>query len=313
MPKTLQYKPGSIIYFKGDDADKIFLLRNGTVNLVYQDIETGKEIKEVVQPGEFFGVRAALGHYPQEENTVALQDASALMFSIPEFEAISAKNPSLIMKMLKVFSKQLRRIHKQLADLMKEAEEQQNPEAGLFKVGEYYLKNKRFAQARYVFRRYLTYYPSGKNAVAAANHLERAEFFLAKASKDGEVTGVAQAYQAAVTLISQEQYEQAQRAFKAIVDANEDGEYTAKSAYEIGRCLFLQDKFDDCIQYYTDMIVRYPKHPALGNILFLIGQSHEHANREDQGIAFYKKVMSMVSEAEAVYVQAQSALGRLEV
>jgi CRP-like cAMP-binding protein len=179
MPKPLQYRAGSLIYFQGDPADKVFILQKGKVNLVYQDIETGQDVHDLVQPGEFFGVKSALGRYPREENAVAIQDAVIMAFTVTEFEALAMANTRIIMKMLKVFSNQIRRIHKQVSSLM-DKEEQQNPEAGLFSVGEYYLKSKRFAQARYVFSRYLTYYPSGRNAGTAARNLEAAELALAK-------------------------------------------------------------------------------------------------------------------------------------
>ena len=282
MPKPLQYRSGSLIYFQGDPADKIFILQTGKVNLVYQDVETGQDIHDLVQPGEFFGVKSALGRYPREENAVALQDTSIMAFTVPEFEQLAMANIRIIMKMLKVFSTQLRRIHKQVSSLM-EREEQQNPELGLYNVGEYYLKNKRFFQAKYVFGRYLTFYPSGRNAAMAAKNLEIAETSLSRgggrppASEPspqpaaspadfaspvsggvpaGELTDAARAYYDAVSLISQEKYQQAYLAFKKIEDANEDIEYAAKSSYEIGRCLYLLGKYDDCIKYYTMMITK---------------------------------------------------------
>jgi CRP-like cAMP-binding protein len=336
MPKPLQYRAGSLIYFQGDPADKVFILQKGKVNLVYQDIETGQDVHDLVQPGEFFGVKSSLGRYPREENAVALQDALIMAFSVPEFEALAMANTRIIMKMLKVFSNQLRRIHKQVSSLM-DKEEQQNPEAGLFSVGEYYLKNKRFALARYVFSRYLTYYPSGRNAGAAAKNLEAAEISLARggASRSGEpspgplpaasssagggpsaaqnLSDTAKAYYDAVSLISQQKYQQAYLAFKKIVDANEDPEYVAKSVFEIGRCLYLLNKFDDCIKYYTMMITRYPKHPDLADALFFMGQSYEKNNRKDQAATFYKKILSMAGDDDdGTHLKARRALKALE-
>ncbi|MDR0623934.1 MAG: Crp/Fnr family transcriptional regulator, partial [Treponema sp.] len=142
MPKPLQYRSGSVIYFQGDAADKVFILQKGTVNLVYQDIETGQDVHDMVQPGEFFGVKSSLGRYPREENAIALQDTSIMAFTVPEFETLAMANTRIIMKMLKVFSNQMRRIHRQVSSLMEK--EELNPDLGLYNVGEYYLKNKRF-------------------------------------------------------------------------------------------------------------------------------------------------------------------------
>jgi TolA-binding protein len=261
-----------------------------------------------------------------------------MAFSVPEFEQLAMANIRIIMKMLKVFSNQMRRIHKQVSNLM-EKEEQQNPEMGLFNVGEYYLKNKRFSQAKYIFSRYLTYYPSGRNAILAAKNLEAAESSLARygngrgpapvsqdgpavppppapsrpAAGGGDLNDTAKAYYDAVSFISQEKYQQAYLAFKKIIDAKEDAEYVAKSSYEIGRCLYLLGKFDDCIKHYTMMITAYPKHPDLGDALLFMGQSYEKKGRKDQAATFYKKILTMSTDDEdAINMKARRALKALE-
>ena len=350
MPKPLPYKAGSLIYFRGDPADKVFLLQAGKVNLAYQDIETGQDVHDLVQQGEFFGVKSALGRYPREENAMAILDATVMAFTVPEFEALAMANTRIIMKMLKVFSNQLRKIHKQVSSLM--ATEEQNPEAGLFSVGEYYLKAKSYGQARYIFSRYLTFYPSGKYAVQAANYLQQAEMSMAKSGAVGalgaagsggtpsrpmgapsspaasaapasaesarpasgsNLSDSAKSYYDAVSLVSQQKYQQAYLSFKKIADANEDPEYVAKSVFEIGHCLFLLNKFDDCIRYYTLMITKYPKHPDLADALFYMGQSYEKGGRKDQAATFYKKILTMPGDEEdGTHVKARRALKALE-
>jgi TolA-binding protein len=336
MPKPFQYRSGSVIYFQGDVAEKIFIVQSGKVNLSYQDTETGEDQHDLVQPGEFFGVKSALGRYPREENAIAIQDAAIMAFTVPEFEALAQANTRIIMKMLKVFSNQLRRIHHQVSNLLEKTEEVP-PEMGLFNVGEYYLKNKRFFQAKYVFSRYLTYFPSGHHAAQAAKNLELAESqaasmprsvskgdapvipssipsadsFSGKGPQE-QLGDTAKTYYDAVSMISQEKFQQAYLAFKKIVDANEDPEYTAKSFYEIGRCLFLLNKYDECIKSFTAMITKYPKHPDLGSSLYFMGQSYEKLGRKDQATTFYKKILSMTSdEDDAINVKAKRALKAL--
>ena len=332
MPKPLQYRSGSVIYFQGDPADKVFILQTGKVNLTYQDIETGQDVHDVVSPGEFFGVKSALGRYPREENAVAIQDAIVMAFTVSEFEALAMANTRIIMKMLKVLSNQLRKIHKQVSSLM--ATEEQNPEAGLFGVGEYYLKSKNYSQARYVFSRYLTFYPTGRNAAQAANNLQQAETALLReggspgtqgaapsssytesppAAARQELADSAKSYYDAVSMISQQKYQQAYQTFNKIIQANEDPEYVAKSSFEIGRCFFLLNRFEECIRYYTGMITKYPRHPDLADALFFMGQSYEKTNRRDQAQTFYKKILSMPgNEDDSSHVKAQRALKAME-
>jgi TolA-binding protein len=206
------------------------------------------------------------------------------------------------------------------------------PEDGLFNVGEYYLKNKRFSQAKYVFSRYLTYYPEGKNAVQAAKNLETVETSLvqqgnvkspaentaaapapaAKAPERKEQSEAAKAYYDAISLVSQEKYQQAYLAFKKIVDANEDPEWAMRSDYEVGRCVFFLKKYDDCIQHYTALLVKYPKHPDLKDALYFIGQCHEKNGKKGQAAAFYKKIVSMSADSgDGTVAKAKRALESL--
>jgi TolA-binding protein len=343
MPKTLRYRDGAVIYFQGENsAEKIYLLQKGKVTLSYQDIETGEDLIDLVQPGEFFGVKAALGRYPEEENAIVAQETTIMVFSIPEFEQLAGSNMRIIMKMLKVFSKELRRVHRQTSNIMeKEGYDPEDPEQGLFNVGQYYLKNKRIPQAQYIFGRYLTYYPSGKNATLAARNLQLlrgngdpepvpavaipvadippAAVFTAVAparqSAIGQVVARSdadRAYYEAVGLISQGKFPQAFAALQAILNANEDPESVAKSSYEIGRCLFLMNKFEDCIRHFTLMITNYPKHPNLGEALFFMAQSHGNQGNRDMAEVLYKKILDMIPDGDVpVNIQAKKALAAL--
>jgi TolA-binding protein len=332
MPKPFQYRSGSLIYFQGDTADKIFILQNGKVSLVYQDIETSEDVRDPVQPGEFFGVKSALGRFPREENAIAMsENTTVLAFTVPEFEAVAAAKTHIIMKMLKVFSNQLRRIHKQVSRLM--AIEENAPADSLFNVGEFYLKNKRYAQAKHVFGRYLTFYPAGKDAMQATKNLEIAENSLYNSvdakkqsapvrtappaavpeNKSSSAPDPSKAYYDAVSLITQGKYQEAFMSFKVIVDANADPEWSAKSSFEIGRCMFLLKKYEECLKYYSSMLTKYPKHSEIKDTLFIIGQCNEKMGRRDQAAAFYKKILSMSPGEEdgttAKVKRALSALG----
>ncbi|MDR2178625.1 MAG: cyclic nucleotide-binding domain-containing protein [Treponema sp.] len=312
MPKTFRFGAGSVIYFKGDPADKVFILQSGMVNLVYQDMETGNDMHDMVQRGEFFGVKSALGHYAREENAVSLKDSTVMAFTIPEFEQIAMTNTRIVMKMLTVFSTQLRRVHRQLTSLLKTDE--QDPEAGLFSVGEYYLKQKRYQYARYVFSRYLAYYPSGKNSAAAASNLEQAERALGsgagiQTADPPEEDDPSAAYHNALNLMTEEKYQQAYLAFTRIEETHGQSEWAEKSAFEIGRCLYILNKFTECIQYYTGLLNRNPRRPDLREAVFYIGQSNERLGKKDQAAAFYKKVLSMPApEEDEVTVKARRAL-----
>ena len=339
MPRPLQYKTGSLVYFHGDPADKVFILQTGLVNLTYQDIETGQDVHDTVQTGEFFGVKSALGRYPREENAMTIKDATVMAFTVPEFETLAAANTRIIMKMLKVFSNQLRKVHKQVSSLMA-TEEEQNPEEGLFNVGEYYFKARNYSHAKYIFGRYLTYYPTVQFASRAADYLRQAGLF--GASKAGgapagaapqepaspalpsvesvpqeapkqDLSEVAKSYYDAVSFMSQQKYQQAYLALKKIVSENVDPEYTAKGLLEIGKCLFMLNNFEDCIKHFTMLITKYPKHPDLADALFYMGQSYEKSGNKGVATNLYKKILTMSGdEDDGTKLKAKRALKALE-
>ena len=118
MPKVIQYTKGSIAYFEGDQDDRIFILQKGLIILTSIDQETGHTSTEQVKPGEFFGVKSALGHFPREENATVVTDSICIAMTVHEFESLFSSNKQIILKMLRVFSNQLRKVHKKIEKIL---------------------------------------------------------------------------------------------------------------------------------------------------------------------------------------------------
>jgi TolA-binding protein len=337
-PKAIQFKANSIIYFQGDLNEKVYILKAGRVSLKSNDIETGQEIQDMIQTGEFFGVKSALGKYPREETAIVLKPSAVIEFTVPEFEQLAAQNTRIIMKMLKVFSNQLRRIHNQVQNLITANQEGMNPEEGLYKIGKYYLSVQKHSQAMYAFRQYITYYPSGDYADEASRNLAECEqkvqtgapasgatdFAGSEGSAAGDSSGgggaatgkqlsdVAQKYYNAVSLFSQQKYGEALKEFQKIISEGQDPEYEAKSIFEVGRCLFNLGKYDQCIKHYTGMIQKYPKHPELLEALFYVGSCYASKEMPDKAKTFYNKIVTMATDDDAVLRKAKKAIKRLE-
>lgn len=325
MPRAMSFKANSVIYFNGDVSDRIFILKSGKISLTGTDIETGQEVHDYIQTGEFFGVKSALGKYPREENAVVLSDSNVIVFSVPEFEKLVSTNTRIIMKMLRVFSNQLRRIHTKVRNLLA-TEEQLDPQTGLFNIAEYYMKKKRYAQALYAYNRYLTYYPAGTYHKQANEQALRAEEFAGKygegkgpapqpssisvesSKPEKEMPDSARKYYDAVSSFSQQNYEDALLKFREVAGGDGDREYAVKSLYEIGRCLFSLERYDTCVKHFTNLIQRYPKLSDLDSALYYVGQSYRALGDVDRASSFYKKILSMPSAADAVRRKAHSAL-----
>lgn len=187
MPRIVNYKPGSIIYFTGDKARSVFLLKQGKVNLVYNDTETGEEITDLIKNGEFFGVKSGLILYPREETAKVLVDSQVLEFNSDEFENLVMKNTTIILKMLRSFSSQLRRVGKQVQSLVSN-KISSDVGTDLFLIGDYYLKNKKYTQAITVYKRYLEYYSDGELNTLANKRIKMTEEALDSYGEGGGPT-----------------------------------------------------------------------------------------------------------------------------
>jgi CRP-like cAMP-binding protein len=181
MPKIVDYKAGSIVYFQGDRPDKIYVLQDGQVDLQSMSLENDQAVHDQVSAGEFFGVKSALGSYPREETATLIKDSKIMVFTIQEFEALCMSNTRITMKMLKVFSKQLRQINKQLQAIT--IQKEINTDDGLYGVGEFFLKQGKYDKSYHILDKYIDEYPEGKNIVNAKKNMT----ILERMKKTGDI------------------------------------------------------------------------------------------------------------------------------
>ena len=164
MPKAMRYTTDSIIYFGGNIDYRIFILQSGVVNLSSIDIETGNEINEKVKDGEFFGVKSALGKFPREETARAVCPSVVIGLTVQEFENIFINNKELILKMLRVFSGQLRQIHKKTESILNNVST--DLQSGMLSLAQSFYNDDQFRSASDVYLKFLKRYP---------NYLKRTE------------------------------------------------------------------------------------------------------------------------------------------
>lgn len=166
MPKVVKYSKGSIPYFEGDAADKVFILQSGLAVLKSVDSETGAVQIDQVKSGEFFGVKSALGHFPREETVSILEDSVVVALSVPEFEKLFSDNKALVMKMLRVFSSQLRQIHKKTEAMLNKVPEDQ--QTGMVNVAKAFFQDEEFLSCREVCSKFLKRFPSSSYSESVA-------------------------------------------------------------------------------------------------------------------------------------------------
>ncbi len=316
-PKAINYKANSIVYFSGDKGEFVYILQKGQVSLNSQDIQTGQDLHDFVQTGEFFGVKAAFGRYPHDETAVVLVDSTIIQFSVDDFEQLLSTNDRVILKMLKVFSNQLRRIHNQVQSLLS-SDETINQEKGLFSVGEYYFNNKKYRQAVDAFRRYLIYYPSGRFEEEVRKKLEYAETQKNSAMEESESIQTTPkpaaekkyTIEEARQLRDRKDYAGAFNTYIKSIQANP--EIRLEAEFEAGICLYELNKTKDVITHFTGILKRNPVHKKMGECLYYIGKSHLAQKNMDKARGFLTKSVSLMKEGSPESRDALLLLSQIE-
>ncbi|URA10401.1 cyclic nucleotide-binding domain-containing protein [Thermospira aquatica] len=186
MPVEKRFRAGSVIYFDHEVGDTLYILKAGEVELSFTEPETGEKIHKPVQIGEFFGLKSAIIGHTRGEVAEAITDSVTIEFRASEFETYVATNVELMKRLLRVFSGQLRnlgiKVNNYLGNNVLYA-----PNIGLFKIGEYYLNQKKYPQAIQVYQRYLKHYGN-------TNLAKEAEYRI-QICQDAMKTGFLKSYQ----------------------------------------------------------------------------------------------------------------------
>jgi CRP-like cAMP-binding protein len=107
-----KYAKGEAIYWQGDKAHELFLLRKGRVEL-YHLTRHGKRLQlAVMQPGTFFGEMSLLRDKPRFDTAEVVQEAHVAAISRGEAEQIIREQPDFALFLVKELSRRL-----QLSDL----------------------------------------------------------------------------------------------------------------------------------------------------------------------------------------------------
>ena len=201
MPKTIQFTQVSIIFFEGAKDSNIYILQSGSVALKSRDLETGVIVSEQVRIGEFFGVKSALAHMPSLVTASVLVNSVVVAMSVLEFEKLFSSKQAITEKMLRVFSKSLRDIHRKTESFLKSGFVAVSPEVGMLSVAQAFYNDEHYKTCMDVLTRISQINPNPSNKadieklykeakkMEGSSRLKRPSF--AAESSAGESTGLA--------------------------------------------------------------------------------------------------------------------------
>jgi len=313
-PRAVNFRAGNVIYMKGFRNNYVYVLKSGVVSLNYQDIQTGQEDQDQIRTGELFGVKSALGGYPTDEQALALVDSTVLAFTVEEFENVASSNTRIIMKMLKVYSNQLRRIHRQVQNLLSSGGNR-NSEDGLFNVGLYYHNNEKFRQSVAAFKRYLIHFPKGKYLNDVKEKIEYGQSMYSDEDPSGfddRSTGNAPVYSfvEAMEYYESGEFRKALQLFSRIQESmSPDSE---EAAMRVGICLFRLGRGNDASIRLTEFIKKNGHSIFVPEALYYIGECYKSNRDTEKAVSCYKKALSMSDPSQQIYILITETLQKLE-
>ena len=316
-PIVRNYKGGSIIYFEKDRAEDVYVLQSGRIVLTYTAMDTGIEMKEDVRIGEFFGVKSALGHYPREETAQVIGNATVLAFKVPDFEQFVSQRTHLILKMLKVFSSQLRQVHRKVREILGEGDARSSAYE-LMNIAEVFFKNDFNDQAIYAFDKYLEHYPAGSYAGRAKELLNLArkgqpypismpdlvyqnepesshKSGMDSGRDESSITGL---YKKAENMIDSGDVAGANMIFQTLLNRTDfksadEKVFVENSLFQLGKCFYLQDKFDNAFSTLSMYLKKYPTGKKIKETIYHLAMTSEKKGDIPKAAALYAKTASL--------------------
>jgi TolA-binding protein len=322
----INFKPNSIIYFTDDRAVSIYLLKEGKIILSYVDVQSGEQIDDVITNGEFFGVKSGLIGLLREETAKVLVNSTVIEFTGSEFEALITKNTSILIKMLRVFSNQLRRVGKQVQSFVTN-KVTTNLAADFFQIGDYYFKNRKYSQAITVYSRYIKYYPNerkqdaeralntyGENGGPTPN-LEDINVAPqgAGAESGGNTDNIEidikddKTFYQAISFIGNNRYNDAVGLLKQVTKQGNPN-IKKQAEFEIGRCYYFLKNYNQAIEAFSMLIKNYPDFNKLGEVFFYLGVCFKAKEEFSKASEFLKKVLTMQNVDDTIMRKAHQEL-----
>ena len=101
-----QFEREAAIFYQGDACDRVWLLRQGRVKIMYHEVDGREVILEMISPGEVFG--GAVLFLPQHPATAkAMEDSETLSFSSDSYSQFLFTYPQITLKIIRLLGARL--------------------------------------------------------------------------------------------------------------------------------------------------------------------------------------------------------------
>jgi CRP-like cAMP-binding protein len=149
-----------------------FIIKRGRVQLSREAEVVKERDGNILGPGDFFGVIAAMSSHGHIETAQAITDVVLTVVEKHQFDGFIQHNIPMAKNIIMQFSNRMRYLTKSLTQLTLEDNTEAENASDLFTVGQYYDKVESFSHAYYAYRQYLKYCPDGEYAAEAKERLK---------------------------------------------------------------------------------------------------------------------------------------------
>lgn len=151
---VVSFKKDAYITIEGKVSDdNFYIIKEGNVSVRREALN---EI-ETLKPGDFFGVISAMSNHNYTETAQALTNVLLIKVHRDQFSMLIQKNNPVAMKIILFFSKKLRELDTQMAEITLKSIANTEDVSNLYNIGLYYYKQRKYNQAFYAFYRFIQY------------------------------------------------------------------------------------------------------------------------------------------------------------
>jgi len=191
----VSFKKDSYIIVEGkQNADRFFIIQQGTVRISKEVEVVAEEGGNRLGPGDFFGVVSTMSSHSHIETARALTDVVVISVHKNQYSELIQKNTPVAMKIILQFSKRLRYLDGALSRLTLNNTADEDP-SHLFNVAEYYLRQSQYNQAFYAYSQYLKHCLNGGHRDEAARRMKTIAMYVKDTVKEWKSDESVRVYQ----------------------------------------------------------------------------------------------------------------------
>ena len=190
----VNFQKDSYIVVEGkQNADRFFIIREGKVRVSKAVEIVAEERGNILGPGDFFGVVSSMSSHSHIETAQAVTDVTLISVHKEQYSQLIQNNTPVAMKIIMEFSRRLRYLDEHLSRLTLKHSAEINA-SHLFKVAEYYVRQSKYNQAYYAYKKYITYCPQGAAVLTAREKMMKIAPYV-KSPSDAGSDGLNRKYQ----------------------------------------------------------------------------------------------------------------------